>query len=469
LVIVASIACVGVAVADARAQSRPDSISRVVVSGAVFDSVAGKPLSGARIQLARVFSTGDGNSYATASDSTGRFAIPGVIAGRYYIAFYHQVLDTIGVEARDQVIEVAGRTTEVRLAVPSAHTMARSLCPTSARSASAGLLIGHVRSGSDESAVVEGIVAVRWSEPRANGASIDIADYGADVRTKAQGFFFVCDAASALSLYVSASKGSVSSGEVTVRVPPDSLRHITLYVGDVDQRSAESNTIQGTIRDAARSPIGGVSVSVVGSERVVASAPNGTFRIDSVPLGTRTLFVRAIGYSPQEIVVQVLRGRPMSVDISMEKAVVLPAVETRGTAASLDLAEFNEHRRTGAGGFFITPTRLDGYVAMQSLHSLVSALPGVNIGHSRGEATISMRRPAKYMVTGSATEACTPRIYLNGVRSDMTFGELDRAYDAETIAGIEIYTRFVQVPSYYPSDPANQCGLVAIWLRERKK
>jgi hypothetical protein len=78
-----------------------------------------------------------------------------------------------------------------------------------------------------------------------------------------------------------------------------------------------------------------------------------------------------------------------------------------------------------------------------------------------------MQRPTTYMNSGSPAVPCTPRFFINGVRSDMTFDEISRAYFPSDIAGIEVYVRENQVPSTYPPLINSPCGLISIWLRGR--
>src|SRR5437773_10933261 len=69
----------------------------VTVSGIVHDSIAGLPLSGATVQI--VSADTDGHFAATRStDSTGRYEVHDVPAGRYVLGFLHPLLDSIGIE-----------------------------------------------------------------------------------------------------------------------------------------------------------------------------------------------------------------------------------------------------------------------------------------------------------------------------------------------------------------------------------
>src|SRR5687768_8460338 len=77
---------------EARREPAPST-----VSGVVHDSIARAPLVGAIVQLVRADSLAR-LSRTTTSDSLGRFAFVGVPAGRYMLGFFHQMLDSLGVE-----------------------------------------------------------------------------------------------------------------------------------------------------------------------------------------------------------------------------------------------------------------------------------------------------------------------------------------------------------------------------------
>ena len=451
----------------AEAQASASSVPASAVTGIVYDSIAGKPLAGAKIELLSANQDGSGPHYAAESDSSGRFRISDVVPGRYYAGFFHQVLDTIGIEARDQVVDIADRASALNLAVPSAHTIASTLCKPDTGKQTL-LLLGHLRRANDESSVIDGTVAARWIEPRIVDGRAGIAEYGTDARTGADGFFYVCGIPSTARIELTASKGADSSSEVAIRIPPASLRHVTLYLGAGNRGVPETGIVTGRVHDSTGTPISGI-LTIDGTTTSATSSASGAFTIDHVPLGTRTMLVRAIGYGPQEVIVHVLGGRTSPLDITLERAVVLPTVETRAMAESKDLTQFNYHRRMSAGGFFVTPTRLEGYAAMQSLHGLIAGLPGLSMGMTHGEYTVNMQRPNTYLNLAGATVACEPRIFVNGVQTNMSFGELDIAYDAEMIAGVEVYTRNSQIPSTYPPAPGHPCGLISIWMRNQKK
>jgi iron complex outermembrane receptor protein len=91
------------------------------------------------------------------------------------------------------------------------------------------------------------------------------------------------------------------------------------FVGLAPEAAAqEPEEISGTVTDQATGqPLGGASVSIVGSSRAVITNPVGAFVIRIRP-GTWTLRTTLIGYAPVEREVTVLAGQPLTVSLAME-------------------------------------------------------------------------------------------------------------------------------------------------------
>ena len=144
---------VGAMVAGSRPLRAQTSAAPARVQGIVFDSLGNRPLGGATVQVLE--SPPGRSSYAAVTDSLGRFQIDSVRPGSYLAGFLHPLLDSIGVVAPYDSIEVhAGATASVALAVPSGRRIAGAICgenrakDKAGRAGSAdsvGMIVGHVR------------------------------------------------------------------------------------------------------------------------------------------------------------------------------------------------------------------------------------------------------------------------------------------------------------------------------------
>ena len=80
-----------------------------VLEGLVFDSTSMQPLAGARVAVMGTSAIGE-------SDAEGRFRIPDVPAGSYWVTFFHARLQELGVNAPSrQVAFLDGDSHSVQL------------------------------------------------------------------------------------------------------------------------------------------------------------------------------------------------------------------------------------------------------------------------------------------------------------------------------------------------------------------
>src|SRR5687768_2118854 len=102
------------------AQSQP---SRYAVTGVVLDSLRARPLAGAEIVL-------EGTAYSATADSLGRFNFAALPTGTYRVGLFHPYLDSLSLSVGAKILQVPIATGKaVVLAIPSAATIIRTLCP----------------------------------------------------------------------------------------------------------------------------------------------------------------------------------------------------------------------------------------------------------------------------------------------------------------------------------------------------
>ncbi len=92
-------------------------------------------------------------------------------------------------------------------------------------------------------------------------------------------------------------------------------------------------TIAGTVRTEKSAPIAGAQVRVQGNNRSATTATNGSYRIDSVPIGATVLVVRSLGRSPETRAVTVTEGGVTRADFVLkDDPLRLDEVVVTGTA-----------------------------------------------------------------------------------------------------------------------------------------
>lgn len=444
------------------------------ITGVVYDSIAGHPLSGAHVQ----FAPEDGGLVLGATtDSTGNYHIGDAPYGRYVVGFFHAALDTLGLENLDRAVTIGAAEQRIDLATPSPRAVITGLCGAQAPDDSSALVLGHVRDASTTSGIAGATVTFGWTDYVLDAKrQIDPQARTVDVTTRDAGWFALCGAPVGFALSVSATHGAASTGALEIAVAPRSVAHFTLYVGTAYTDSTPDGQrllhgaarLSGRVVDDHGAPVNGATIALWDPTQHARTNERGTFALDSLPAGTRTIEVRAIGFAPATQVVHLLDHESVRADVTLTKTVVLPTVESRADVVySKGLLEFERHKRTAAGGYFFRPIELQGK-RVQELRTVVQQSPGVDVRFDPRIPgwTVRMTRPSTYMRVGEgANFGCTPILFLDGHQSFFTFDDLNGLLDPQEILGVEIYPRHVEVPTEFVYDINNPCGAIVVWTR----
>ncbi len=86
--------------------------------------------------------------------------------------------------------------------------------------------------------------------------------------------------------------------------------------------AAQSGTVQGTVTDSTGAALPGALVSAEGTTLRVTTAASGRYTLRGVPVGSRTIRVRAIGYTPSEALVTVVGADVVQQDFTLDRTAV---------------------------------------------------------------------------------------------------------------------------------------------------
>ena len=111
--------------------------AQVPLRGIAYDSLHGRPLSGAFVGIA-------GMNVSAVSDSLGRFVLPAVPKGTHRVVMQHDVLDAIGISAAGARAVVSDGRDSVVVAVPSFATLWRAACGAQPPGPDTGFVFGTV-------------------------------------------------------------------------------------------------------------------------------------------------------------------------------------------------------------------------------------------------------------------------------------------------------------------------------------
>lgn len=212
----------------------------------------------------------------------------------------------------------------------------------------------------------------------------------------------------------------------------------------------------GTVRDAQGVPLAGAMIEVAGTRAATTSGTDGSFRLQRVPAGRRTIQARRIGFHPAETSLLLPEGRGATFDIVMQRATpILDAVFVQGTAqrTHLRLAGFYGRRDKGLGHFF-TREDIDRRAPMRTT-DLLRTIPGVRLRMLDAGRSMLFFRGA----------SCPPMVWVDGTPLAAAYFDPD-LITPHTIEGIEVYSGPSTVPPQFSeSRQMGSCGAIIIWSR----
>lgn len=455
------------------------------VEGVVYDSLSDRPLRGATVQLVSAGDSAGRRTWAVRTDTAGWFRIEGLPPGKYAGGFFHPTLDSLGFEASMRALSVDPGALRVDFAVPSPRTLAAAVCP--AGNDSSTLLIGHVRSARDRQPLAGAAVTVEWTELVQEALLVKPREKASSVETTPEGWFALCELPSGTTLLARAARGANSSGYVRFVLPEAGVRHAPFYLDESRDEDAEAAatdtarlgsssasrgraTVVGTVQDERGQPVAGADVALWGAERSTQSGARGTFVLDSLPGGTQTLEVRAVGFTPVHRVVHFIEGEER-VDLTVqftERAIALPTVNVSARPAELiRMTRFYERMRDAEKGinrgYFITPEDMERR-RPAFLTQMLDGIPGIRIFKTPDPRRTYIQGPLR---TGH-NSWCQMSVYVDGIRvisPDRTpVDALDQLVDPATVSAVEVYPHPVSAPPQY-QPLGGMCGVILIWTK----
>ena len=224
---------------------------------------------------------------------------------------------------------------------------------------------------------------------------------------------------------------------------------------------AAQSVLTGTVReDSTGRLLGGVDVTVAGSDKRAITDPSGRYVLTMLPAGRRMVLFRSIGYRPvQEWVllgsIDTVWVNPMMIPGSVRLDPIV-VTATPSAPRGIGLEAFEERRKLGLGVFYdsLELRRFDHY----EVADFLKRVPGM------------IRRAAP---DGAP---CPMAIYLDGIwmggggaptgAPAKAQPKLRDLVEMEQIAAIEVYRGAAEVPVEY-GGTNGACGVVLLWTRRR--
>jgi hypothetical protein len=441
----ASLACPTVAGAQVA-----DTIAGGSISGTVYDSVAGRVVAGAQVNVvsaARISS----RVISVISDEDGHFLVPALAPGRYVVSFQHIALDSLALTAPELLVTVdAGRRVSASLAVPSASTIRTTFCGARQAEDSTGVLLGRIRDAHTANAVATGQVEIHWQQLLFGRGALALHPRTHKTPVGADGWYAQCDVPAGIEIGAFAASGSDSTGFVGLVVPPLGVLRQDFILGG-------RTTVRGSVTSESGRPVASARVGVVGREHQEITDRAGRFALLGIPAGTQTVEVRALGHAPERRRLEL--GHAADTTLTFRMTTLKRMLDTITVVGQRvydrDRSGFLRRARANMG------FSMDGEAIARSravdTSQLLRRAPGAFVNaHAMNRQLLIRNRAGSY---------CTPTIYLDGIRMLGPASEdLDIIVQPHQLDGLELY-RNMQAPPEYQD--INQCGVLLLWTRAR--
>jgi hypothetical protein len=212
--------------------------------------------------------------------------------------------------------------------------------------------------------------------------------------------------------------------------------------------------IAGTVRSSINgSPIFGVRIAVRGSRVSGVSDSGGTFALEGLAPGHQTvriLYRDSLEYD-QDVRLRAGKTAILSVLLDLDEVALAPiVVEASSLGRDRSLAGFFERRKAGFGRFY-TLADLD------RLHDLSPAALLRQAG-----LIVRCRLRACVPLVYTAGAPCVVTLFLDGMKISPDYLE---DLHVDELAGVEVYTRALDVPREYRWWFGGDCGAVLLWGR----
>jgi hypothetical protein len=291
--------------------------------------------------------------------------------------------------------------------------------------------------------------------------------------------YAVCGVPIATPIVLQAAMAADSSGPFEVTIPRGGLMYRDIFVAPFSRAMVTVSDsappvemlrgpgrLRGQVIGTNGRPLPGARVMLWGTGIEATTDAEGNFSLGGLPGGTHTLEARAVGFSPTQVPVDIVQGRPGETAVELTNlGITLDTV--RVTAQRLYTsgreADFERRLRTGLG-HVIDENEIEKRRPMV-LTDLLRTVPGVQIlPGKRANEDIYMRGGQAILGGG----LCRPDIRVDGVQiaNDELF-PVNSIVSVDEIRAVEVYAHASMLPTEYQS--LSGCGVIAIWTGRRTK
>jgi hypothetical protein len=440
------------------------------LEGTVTDSAHARPLTGATVLVTKN-APEPAAWYSVTTDDRGRYRLDTLAAGRYGVALWHPLLDSLELTLPPRAVELReGQHATLDLALPSGATLRATACPGVTIPAGAGVLQGQVLDADStvDHPLAGAVVAVRWSDLTVNRETLKLegGEHTEGARTNADGRYRFCGLPTDTWLAVQVQKGGVG-GVVLTPFISDTLGvlvlNMSLSSAAARPLAAASDTtaaaeprrvfagtasVSGTVVGETGRPMPGAQLRVLETAATTRTDSSGHFTMSGLPAGTQILEAKRVGYRIVQQPVQLAAGRDVPVTVQLRRIVSLDSVLV--VARRSRYREFERNRRSGFGRF-MTEDDIEKRHAFETT-DLLRTVSGFRVSGTGTDAKVYSSR-GRISLSG---QGCETNVVIDGMQhQDINWVQ------PSDIGAIEAYAGPAGAPLFYDST----CGVIVIWTK----
>lgn len=427
------------------------------IGGVVFDSIARVPLAAALVQVVSLDSL---SKVTTAvSDSSGRFRFVNLPSGRFLIGFYHEALNSLGLDAPQRTFELTATLpgATVDLAIPSGAVVRALRCGGDSAERRDGLLAGMVRDAKDGVAVDGATVVAEWPAFALDSGEYRTVTQRVSSSVDANGTYALCGVPVETPVTVRLALPGFRPIVGPTLIPAAGTARRNFRLADSAAAHGAASLIVHVVRQDGRPLATGRAVVAALARDVPIQ--NGSFTVNDMPPGTWAVEIRSIGFDPQSFFVDAAVSGSDSTTITIsDRPVHLDVVSIVGKVTR-DTKVLNDvlfRKRYGSGTVFLPDNPwLKGAMYPSDV---LRAARGFSY---KGRDSVRIRGcdyPPQPSRNGKRLQ-----VYVDGARYPLGLEGLNSLIQASDILAIEAYPDLVGVPPQWRTNDA--CALVIVWTK----
>jgi len=432
------------------------------LSGIVIDSLHNVPLADATVWVVGA------SRFSARTDPKGEFHFDSLPPGLYDIEVRHPLIESLGlIVGAKRVSLLSGVRASAAFAVPSAATIKRIACGTSASDPAGGVVVGRIRNAATRAPVDGAVVVLSWLEVQfEKGKGLQTTQRTAQSRSDAEGTFAFCSLDESLEAEISATFHEQATAAIKISLADVPLAALTLFVptpaGASAGRREGTIALSGKVVDENDRAIGGARIQLRGFPDSARTRGDGSFTFPSPQSGTQLLVARALGYDEKQTPVDLVSAGPSPAIITLRKTPAsLTTLVIHGEMSRIaDKTGFTRRVLNGPG-HYVTASEIALRKAPCAI-DYIATVPGFIVrrdGHGGGGCAGTITVGARGIVTlrdnaiAQSFGSCVTIVVDDAEGVDIS------AIRPEDIVGMEFY-KLATSPVRYGG---GQCAAVVIW------